>query len=140
MSSVREDILVRLTAIAGGVAGTTSYRGREAPVGRAEGPVILVHPDEEQVTLNASRLALRDLIVNVTLVIRGDNADTLSDPILVALHASIMTDTNLAALCALVREESTKYDFEMADTTALTVQVKYLVRYLTNANSLTAIT
>lgn len=138
--SVRESILARITTVAAGVAGATAYRGREAPVNRSEGPVILVHPDEEQVTLNASRLAMRDLIVNVTLVIRGNNADTLSDPILVALHAAIMTDSTLATLCALVREESTKYDFEMADTTALTVQVKYLVRYLTNANSLGAIT
>lgn len=136
--TVRESILAALKTLLDGVGGATAYRSREAPVKRGEGPVIVVRPEGETVELRgaAPGLAMRDLVVVVTLITRGAIPDQVADPILAAIHAAIMADQTLGNRCARIIEVSTGFDFEQADQTALASELRYMVRYLTPAASL----
>ena len=140
MSSQREVILAHLKTVLDGVGGATAYRSREAPATRAEGPVLVIVPEEESVQRLGSGpgLVLRSLTVVLRVVTRGAVPDQVADPVLVAAHAVMMADNTLGGRAALVQEESTRFDFEIADQTALASELRYEIRYHTLAASLTA--
>lgn len=139
MSSKREDILAYLKTRLNGVGGATAYRSREAAATRAEGVVIVIAPEEESVQLLGSGpgLVLRSLTVVVRVITRGAIPDQVADPVLVAAHALLLADTTLGGLAALVQEQSTKFDFEIADQEALSTELRYEIRYHTLASALT---
>ena len=136
-ASIREQILEALATLLTAATGFTFYRSREAPATRAEGLVGILHPDEEQVEYKASRQTLRTLIVRVTIIARGDVPDAVADPAIVAMHAAIMADLTLGGLCALIIDEETKFDFELADRNAVAIETRYKIRYSTAINDLT---
>ena len=138
--SRREDILAALQSRLNGVGAATAYRSREAAVARAEGVVILLRPEAEDVeSLGVlPSVSSRSLVVVVTVIARGDIPDHIADPIITAAHAALMADTTLGGLTAQVCEESTKWDFEQADQTAVAVEIRYRIRYHTAAASLSA--
>ena len=136
--TLRESVLNAIVAIAGTVPNATAYRSREAAFAREEGTAILVRPDEETVERNASLMALRDLTFTATVIARGPIPDTVADAAIAAFHAALMADDTLGGLVARTIEESSKWEFEVADQNAVAVELRYRCRYLTQTNTLTA--
>ena len=140
MSSVREKILQALAANLASVPNATVYRSRQTAVARSEGNAILLEPENEQVEKRASNpggLVIRNLMVDLSVLARGDPADSIADPIITAAHALIMADPTLGNLCAQIIEYSTEWKFDPADLTAVEALIRYQIRYATTMNDLT---
>ena len=131
MNSAREAILIYLTSQAARVTGLTVFRSREAAIARSEGAVLVVKPLEEEVVKIANEIAVRDLNVTLTLIVRGIVPDSVADPYLAQLTALIQSDTTLGGLAARCVEKSTRWDMQVADLTALIVELTFVVKYLT---------
>lgn len=141
MSTLREGILATVFTTLGTALGTagTVWRSREGALARNETVAVIVHPDTEAVEFLASQAAKRGLVISVTVIARGDIADQVADPVVQQMHAALMADETLGGRCARIIEQSTKWDFEVADKNAVAVEVKYLFLYLTPANSLASL-
>lgn len=137
--TVRESILSACVALCTPLVNGGVYRSREAALARAEGTGILIKPDEETVEFYAAVHAKRALVVDFTVLARGQVPDQVADPVVQALHAALMADQTLGGLVARVIEEGTKWDFEEADQTAVAVSVRYRLLYLTPASSLASL-
>jgi hypothetical protein len=138
--TARESILSYVYTLLAAVTGATAYRTREAPADRSEGVVILLKPEEEPIELRTANgsMVLRNLTIVITVISRGDVPDQLADPVIQAIHASIMLDRTLGGRCALLMEHSTKWDFEVADATAMTAELRYVARYQTKASDMSS--
>jgi hypothetical protein len=144
--TAREGILQYVLTLLSAVPGATVVRSREAPIDRPEGFFILLKPEEEPVELRGgggigggsygAGVVLRNLTILITVVTRGTIPDQLADPIIQAVHAAVMADRTLGGRCAIVMEHSTKWDFEVADATALGAEMRYVIRYQTSATDL----
>lgn len=139
MTTARENILAAVATIAGGLANVVAYRSREAPVSRNEGSTILVHPEEESADLMANGLTMRDLVVVCSIITRGQFPDKIADTVAQGLHAALYVDQTLGGLAARVIELGSKWEFKEANQTALVLELRYKVRYLTPATSLAAL-
>lgn len=140
MSSVREQILEALATKLATVSGAVVFRSRANAVALEEGVAILLQPESEQVEKRASNpggVVLHNMLVDVSVIARGDPADQIADPVVVAAHAQIMADPTLGNLCAQVIEHSTEWKFQEADLTAVEILVRYQIRYATRTNDLT---
>lgn len=139
MSSVREQILLALATKLATVPNVTVFRSRENAVAREEGIAVLLQPENEQVEKRASNpggFVVKNLLLDISVIARGDPADQVADPALVAAHALVMADPTLGNLCAQIIEHSTEWKFDQADLTAVEVLVRYQIRYATTTNSL----
>lgn len=135
--SARENILVYLAAQIAALTGVAVYRSREAAISREEGVVLILKPTDEQVVKIANEITIRDLVVTFTLVVRGVVPDSTADPYLSQIVAFIQDDTTLGGLAARCVEKSTRWDMEVADLTALIVELTFVVKYLTPTGSIT---
>ena len=138
MPSQREVILAHLDPLLATIPGVTATRSREASIKRDSGPFVLLRPEVETVRRESTGLAIRDLVVVVAVITRGDVPDTVADPILEAVVAKLMADLTLAGKAATIQEESTNFEFETANQTALEAAVRFTIRYMTPAGSLAA--
>lgn len=136
--TAREAILGRLGVLLTTIQGATFFRSREAAVARSEGTVISLRPEDEQVEKRASLgdITLRNLIVIVSVISRGNVPDQAADPVIQAAHSAIMADATLGGLCAQIIEQSTKWNFALADTNAAEAEIRYTIRYLTRASDI----
>jgi hypothetical protein len=140
VSSVREQILQVLAIKLATVPNVSVFRSRENAVAREEGIAILLQPENEQVEKRASNpggLVLKNLLLDMSIIARGDPADEIADAAVVAAHAQIMADPTLGNLCSQIIEHSTEWKFQEADLTAVEVLVRYQIRYATTTNDLT---
>lgn len=137
--SARENILAYLAARVTTVTGITVFRSREAAVARGEGVVLILKPAEEHVVKIANELTVRDMTVTLVLVIRGVVPDSAADPYLVQILSLIQSDTTLGGLAARCIEKSTRWDMEVADLTALVVELTFVVKYLTPTGSISSL-
>lgn len=146
--TVRKQILLAISTLLQGVPNATVFRSREDALARSEGPGIFVRPEEEAPENRAgggpTGLTLRNFTAVITVIVRAQGAaqapaaDDVADPIMEKAHALLMVDTTLGGLTATILEHSTKWDFEVADGTALAAEMRYIVRYMTAANTLSA--
>ena len=138
MPSQREAILAHIDGLLGTIPGATATRSREVAIKRTDGPAILLRPEDEQISRQTTGLAVRDLVVVVAVVTRGSVPDTAADPFLAAIVAKLMADPTLGGKAASIMEESTRFDFEVAEQTALEAAMRFTIRYMTPAGSLAA--
>jgi hypothetical protein len=134
--SSRETILAAITALVSTATGFTSFRSRQAAVGRVEGTVAIVEPAEEETQPFGAAASWRKLTVSILFVGRDPTPDQALDAPIAAMHAKLMADLTLGGVCARIVEEGTRWNIEVADITAAAVDVRYVVHYLTPANSL----
>jgi hypothetical protein len=137
--SAREDLLAYLANRLGTVSGVTVYRSRQAAVAREEGTCVVLEPEEEQVVKISGAVAVRDMVVIIAVIIRGIVPDSAADPILQSITQAIQADDTLQGRAAKCIEQSTKWSFEMADVTALMVEVRFLVKYLTSTTNIASL-
>lgn len=140
--SIREDILQAMVTAVDAAVGSSAavYRSREAPVARSEGVVILVRPEEETCQALSQFRVQRDLVVMVSVIGRSQIPDSKVDAVLAIAHAALLADQTLGGLAARVIEQHTRWNFEVADQNAVSVDIRYMVRYLTSAQALMAAT
>ena len=136
MNTLRESILTAIVTLAGGVPNAVAYRSREAAFSRDEGVAICIRPDEEVVQTTAAGMAVRDLTISVEVIARGPIPDQAADSAIANFHALMMADQTLGGLIARAIEESTKWQFEVADQTAVAAEIRYRLRYLTITSTL----
>lgn len=135
--TIREAILAKLQQLLAPVVNGGVYRSREAAIDRKEGVGIVIRPADESPEFKADIFAMRDFVVELEIIARGQIPDQVADPFVGAAHAAIMADPTLGGLVARTIEEATKWDFEQADMNAVSVTIRYKLRYATPANSLT---
>ena len=136
--SAREDLLSYIATRLATVPNFKVFRSRQAAVAREEGTCIILEPDEESVSKPGNGITLRELTIRLIVIVRSNTPDSTADPILQAIHLSFMTDPTLGGRTASCIEQSTRWGFEVADTTALVAEVRYQLKYLTPASSFAA--
>lgn len=140
MNTAREGILAQIATLANQVQGLTVFRSRDAAISRAETPALVIQPEEETVEFQSSLLAVRLLVVVLTVFTRSDVPDQTADPLIQALHAKLMADPTLGGRAARVIEQGSKWAFEVADRTALATELRYQIKYQTLAADLSQTT
>lgn len=140
--SARESILAAMGALFETVPDAAFFRSREAAIARSEGTAIVLEPEEEIVDLRSATnpVTMRILTALVMVMARDPIPDQKADPVIQSLHAKIMADRTLGGLCALITEQGSKWLFDEADLTAVTVEIRYAIRYLTSAIDLSQVT
>lgn len=138
MSSVREQIVVRMAATLSGALpnAVPVYRSREVALARAEVPAVVVKPSDEETVAFSDFLDVSHFNVHVEVIVRGDVWDTLADPIVVAAHGLLLADAQLAALCSKIRRSSAKWEAHEADQTAGVLTQTYHLIYHTPTDQL----
>lgn len=131
-----ETVAAKFTA---NVAGATTFRSRRAALALSEGIVIIVEPDEEPVTYLSVDKAKRELMLKVTILARGNVPDQTADPVRVLMHSTLMSDPTLGGLTLRIVEEATKWTYEEADLTAVSVESRYKLIYLSPTGSITSL-
>jgi hydrogenase maturation factor len=142
-SSITEQIMAYLAAKLSAATGFTFYRERETPVTRQEGLVGILDEDEEETAYQATALILRTFYARVTIIARASEAapvaSTVADAARVAVFAAIMKDQTLGGLAGVVTDEGTKWLKEEADRNAVSVEMRFRIRYATVINDLTQV-
>jgi len=146
--TIRKQILQTIAALFQAVPDATVFRSREEALARSEGIGIFVRPEEEAPENRAgggpNGLTLRNFTAVITVIARAKGApqappaDDVADPVMEKIHALLTADVTLGGMVATILEHSTKWDFEVADGTALAAEMRYIVRYMTAANTLSA--
>jgi hypothetical protein len=137
VSSITEQIMVNVLNAISSIPGQTTFRSRAAAVALQEGTAIIIEPEEEPVRYLSNFSAVRELILIVRILARGNVPDSTADPVRVAMHAALMADPTVGGLCQRIIEQDTKWSYEEADLTAVSVECRYKLVYLNATNSLT---
>lgn len=135
--TVGESIMEALSTALATVAGATLFRSRQAAVARSEGIAILLQPDEESNEDRTIDLQINKLTVLVNILARADIPDQAADPVLQSVNQVIMQDRTLGGLCSRIIAHSTKWIFEEADATAVSIEKRYTITYLTRSSDMT---
>jgi hypothetical protein len=142
-ASVSEQIMAYLATQLSSAAGFTFYRERETPVARQEGLTGILDEDEEETAYQATGLILRTFYARVTIIARASEAApiaaTLADAARVTVYAAIMKDQTLGGLAGVVTDEGTKWLKEEADRNAVSLEMRFRIRYATKINDLTQV-
>lgn len=136
--SLRETILAAVTTLLTNTtpAGANVFRSRVVALTRNELPAIVVRPKSESLDTDTMNLALRYLIVDIEVHVRGDVPDQQADATLVAAHATLMADRTLGSKCVSIFEIETQWDFADADQAAGMIVITYKIIYATTLASL----
>lgn len=134
-SSLREQALVRiaaaLTAASPGAAQV--FRSREVSITRNVSPAIVIVPKTNPIDRMAAAVDKHHFEVALEIFTRGDPWDSIADPVDVAAHAVMMTDSQLWSLVSDVRRVGEEFEGQEADRTAGTLTVRYRLTFLANA-------
>lgn len=134
MATKRETILAAIrTALTNTTGvGTRIYRSRVVPLSRSESPAIVVEPLTD--IANNGVLPKLDwtMTVLISVIVRGDPADQLADPIVEDIHTKLIANQPLHALISGLVPTRVSFSMVEADQDAGVVSLEYEVRYRTS--------
>jgi len=134
MATKRETILAAIrTALTNTTGvGTRIYRSRVVPLSRSESPAIVVEPLTD--IANNGVLPKLDwtMTVLISVIVRGDPADQLADPIVEDIHTKLIANQPLHALISGLVPTRVSFSVVEADQDAGVVSLEYEVRYRTS--------
>jgi hypothetical protein len=134
MTTKRESILAAIrTALTNTTGvGTRIYRSRVVPLSRSESPAIVVEPLTD--IANNGVLPKLDwtMTVLISVIVRGDPADQLADPIVEDIHTKLIANQPLHALISGLVPTRVSFNMVEADQDAGVVSLEYEVRYRTS--------
>ena len=134
MTTKRESILAAIrTALTDTTGvGTRIYRSRVVPLSRSESPAIVVEPLTD--IANNGVLPKLDwtMTVLISVIVRGDPADQLADPIVEDIHTKLIANQSLHALISGLVPTRVSFNMVEADQDAGVVSLEYEVRYRTS--------
>ncbi len=136
MSTVAEGLLQALNdTLAAGNIGAGVARSRTAALVREALPMVVVRP--RQVGYQpAGAMTKNDLLVRVSVHVRGDVPDQAADPIVQALHRALMADQSLGGRCFQILGPAMAWDDGEGDGSAGITHLDYTLKYLTAAADL----
>jgi hypothetical protein len=138
MTTKRETILAAIrTALTNTTGvGTRIYRSRVVPLSRSESPAIVVEPLTD--IANNGVLPKLDwtMTVLISVIVRGDPADQLADPIVEDIHTKLIANQPLHALISGLVPTRVSFNMVEADQDAGVVSLEYEVRYRTSYTNL----
>lgn len=131
MTTRREQILQAIVAVLDGTTdvGSNIYRSRMEALTRAEAPALIVSWESEEPTEDVTGQMEKRLTVQVGVYTRGNEPDTLADPIVDSVHAQIMGEPTLGGLAMDISEGGTTVEYDEADQTAAIVNMRFVVWY-----------
>ena len=134
MTTKRESIL---TAIASALIGTVNvgtriYRSRVAPFSRGESFAIVVEPVADIASNGVLPKLDWTMNVLIAVIVRGNPADQLADPIVEDIHAKLIANQPLQALISGLVPTRVTFNMVEADQDAGVVSLEYEVRYRTS--------
>lgn len=137
MNTHRESVLLSIVSVltSANVAGGRIFRSRSNAMAANELPAIVLRAGNESVDNSNRTYSIRNFDVELEIVVRGEPADQLADPIVAAASAAILADQSLGNTIYRIVESSIGAP-ELADgngTTGL-VRVTYTATYATRLN------
>lgn len=129
----REDILAEIYATISLIPGITCWRSRAEALIRDECPAVVVAPGRDSPTVPRVSTCYIDwsMVVQVAVNTRGSIPDQLADPILSAIHASLMIDQSLGGLVIEIMPGNLSWQLDKADLTSCWAVQDWMVRYRT---------
>lgn len=131
--TVIQAVIDKLNAAA--VVSGRIFRSRSNALAAKELPAIVLKAGNESIDNSQRTISVRNFDVELEIVVHGDPADQLADPIIAAASAAILADQSLGDTVYRVVESSIGAP-ELADgngTTGL-VRVTYTATYATRIN------
>lgn len=141
MSTRREQLMqaVKARLMGATVAGDHVFRARAIPLERALSPAIVIRwQGDARVEKISADIESRDLSVLVEVLTRGDEPDSLADPLVVSAHAAMFSDPTFGGLCAKVIPGDVEFDEDEADQSAGITTAHFTLRYLARSSDPTA--
>lgn len=134
----REQIIDAIMALLAGVTGVSGrvYRSRTELFERDEAPAISVTWERETPRQNVIDFVDKDLSVDIMVYTRGDEPDSLADPICEQIHSLLLNASTLGGLSLDITESGTDIEMDDADTPACFTNMRYTVWYRHARNSL----
>lgn len=138
MASKRETILQRIVTALAGTAGVGSriYRSRVEPLARGEAPAIVVEPVSDSATQDTLGTLQWTMTVRVAVIVRGAVPDQLADPVMVDVHAKLMSDATLGGYVIDMLPTTVSFEAIEADQPAGVVSAEFAVIYRTALGAL----
>ena len=134
----RELILAQIKTNLDAATGVTVYRSRVEPLARGEVPAIIVEPVSDQPIENFYNKLQWDLRVRVSVLVRGDLPDDVSDTYTQQVHNLIMTDTSINGYALDVDPDRVDFNLYEADVPLGIVSMDYVVKYRSDRIDLTS--
>lgn len=135
MSTIREQIIARITTTLAGTTGvgTRIYRSRHEAFSRAEAGALVIEPGADQCQTPAVSHRRLDWSLSVTVAVysRGNIPDQAADPTINSLHAKLLADRTLGGLALDILPVSVVPTFESADLPSAWTVCTFSVRYRT---------
>lgn len=137
MNTHRETILQNTLIALGGanVASGRIFRSRTNAIAASELPAIVLRAGAESVDNSQRTLSIRNFDIELEIIVHGEPADQLADPVIAEASAAILADQSLGGAVYRVVESGISAP-ELADgngTTAM-VRVTYTATYATRIN------
>ena len=136
--SKREAIIKRVATVLAATAGVSGrvYRSDPEGVDRDNHPCVLLAWTNDQASPETVMQAERTLTVEVSVLVRGNQPDTLADPIIQSVHALIMADCQLNGLAIDTEFGDARFEVASADETAGKLTHQYMVKFRHNYGNL----
>ncbi|MDE1998669.1 MAG: hypothetical protein KGI52_07065 [Burkholderiales bacterium] len=145
-NSIRERILqalaTKLTAVAT-ANGAQFFRQPVTGIVREQTPALILEVQQEVIQPRTSGVVDRELTVRVLALVRNIDVAAgfaAADALIVAAHATVMSDPNVGGLALALREESGDWVGADADAAVAEVPAVYLITYRTRTTDLTVST
>ena len=135
----RETILARVEAALAGTAGVSTriYRDRVAAFARAETPALVIEPvSDEADQLAVGRLSW-NLVFQVLVIVRAEEASSASDSIVQEVHNRIISDATLDAMATSLLPTRTDWTFHDADQPLGIISMQFSIGYHTSNEEIT---
>lgn len=140
MSTKREGILVAVKTALESITlvGGRVYRSRISSFTRAETPAVLFYPISDSPDETSYPKITWTILIRVAVLARGDEPDSLADPIIKSVHDKIINDSTLKGLSISIDPDAVTFDLLDADKPAIVVNNDFRIRYQTSFTDLSA--
>lgn len=134
----RELILARLKTNLDAITGATCYRSRVEPLARGEAPAIILEPVTDQPAEVFPTVLQWMLRVRVTVIVRADTPDDVSDVYSQQVHNLIMSDPTVNGYALDIDPDRVEFSLFEADVPLGIISMDFLIRYRSGRTNLTS--
>jgi len=135
--TVREQILARIKTNLDNITDATVYRSRVEPLSRGEAPAIIVEPISDQPSEVFSSKLQWSLRVRVTVIVRANVPDDVSDAYTQQVHNRIMSDPTCNGSALDIDPDRVDFSLYEADIPLGIISMDYMVMYRSGRTDLT---
>ncbi len=143
-STIRENILEQIKTTIAAVTSPVNLSNKVArslrvALGRSEVPFVIVEPVIDTPNNETIARLTWKLNVRLSVIIRGDVADQVADPIIESIHAAVMADVTLGNLAMGIDVGPVNFELLESDGGGGIITMNYIVSYQTKVESMSTI-